>query len=139
MEEIHSKTELLLEFENIAKYEEISWRQRSRVNWLKQGYNNTKFFHRTANAHKRYNSIDELKVNGEAVKSPEVINKAIVDFYGELYIETETWRPSGNCWGVHRISEEDNLTLQKEFEDQEIWVSVKLCVETRHLGLMVTL
>ncbi|KAH0688906.1 hypothetical protein KY289_016264 [Solanum tuberosum] len=119
-EEIHSKAELLLEFENIAKYEEISWRQRSRVNWLKQGDNNTKFFHRTANAHKRYNSIDELNVNGEAVKSPEVIKKAIVDFYRELYTETETWRPLGNCRGGQIISEEDNIMLQKEFEDQEI-------------------
>ncbi|WMV18956.1 hypothetical protein MTR67_012341, partial [Solanum verrucosum] len=134
VEEIHSKAELLLEFENIAKYEEISWRQRSRVNWLKQGDNNTKFFHRTANAHKRYNSIDELNVNGEAVKSPEVIKKAIVDFYRELNIETETWRPSGNCRGGHIISEEDNLMLQKEFEDQEIWESVKLCAGDKAPG-----
>ncbi|KAF3658095.1 hypothetical protein FXO37_14583 [Capsicum annuum] len=36
-EEIHAKAGLLIKFENIAKHEEIAWRQRSRVNWLKQG------------------------------------------------------------------------------------------------------
>lgn len=81
----------------------------------------------TVNAHKRYNSIEELTVNGKVVESPEVIKKAIVDFYRELYIETETGRPLGSCRGGHIISAEDSLMFQKEFEDQVIWETVKLC------------
>ncbi|KAG5631925.1 hypothetical protein H5410_003642 [Solanum commersonii] len=70
-DEIQLKADLLIEFENLAKFEEISWRQRSRVIWLKQGDKNTKFFHKTANSHWRYNNIDELNVDGEAIKDPE--------------------------------------------------------------------
>lgn len=63
---------------------------------MKEGDGNTKFFHRTANAHKRYNNIDKLLVNGETVENPEDIKKEIVTFYQNLYTEAEEWRPQCN-------------------------------------------
>jgi hypothetical protein len=44
--------------------EEICWRQKSRVRWLKEGDKCTKFFHLVANANRRNNSIKSLIVNG---------------------------------------------------------------------------
>ncbi|RVW91507.1 hypothetical protein CK203_046178 [Vitis vinifera] len=44
--------------------EEIFWRQKSRELWLKEGDNNTRFFHRMVNAHCRRNWLSKLKVNG---------------------------------------------------------------------------
>ena len=41
---------------NILKEEEILWRQRSRVHWLKEGDANTSHFHKTANGRGRTNS-----------------------------------------------------------------------------------
>ncbi|XP_059292232.1 uncharacterized protein LOC132045677 [Lycium ferocissimum] len=61
-DEAVQKSNLAMEYEEVARNEEIAWKQRSRIQWLKQGDKNTKYFHRIATAHKRVNSIDNLTV-----------------------------------------------------------------------------
>ena len=42
--------------------EEISWRQKSRMLCIKEGDNNTKFFHKVANSRRKYNHLSFLEV-----------------------------------------------------------------------------
>jgi hypothetical protein len=55
-----SKYEVIRDLENSILQEEISWRQKSRVLWLKEGDKCTKFFHRIANSNRRSNAIVSL-------------------------------------------------------------------------------
>ncbi|KAG5628622.1 hypothetical protein H5410_000339 [Solanum commersonii] len=68
VEETTKKAAVLLEYEELVKKEEVLWRQKSRVLWLKEGDKNTKFFHKMANAHRRYNNIDQLMIQGEVTQ-----------------------------------------------------------------------
>ena len=43
---------------------EILWRQKLRMLCVKNGDNNTKFFHKMANSHKRYNHLSFLEWMG---------------------------------------------------------------------------
>ena len=70
---------------------EIFWRQRSRIQWIKNDDKNMKYFHRMATTHKRINTIESLKINGELSSEPEEIKNSIVDFYHHLYKEVENW------------------------------------------------
>ncbi|XP_065628779.1 uncharacterized protein LOC136067191 [Quercus suber] len=47
------RAEVRSEVEKLLSLEEISWRQKSRMLWIKEGDHNTKFFHRVANSHRR--------------------------------------------------------------------------------------
>ena len=52
------------EVENLISLEEISWRQKFRMLWIKEGDNNTKFFHKMANSRRRFNHLSALEVDG---------------------------------------------------------------------------
>jgi hypothetical protein len=63
-EELLRKNSIASDLERIILQEEISWRQKLWVLWLKAGNKCTKFFHQIANSNRRSNSIESLSVNG---------------------------------------------------------------------------
>eukprot|EP00253_Pinus_taeda_P010151 PITA_10151 len=67
------------DLENLCKQEEILWRQKSRVQWLKEGERNTIFFHKSTIANIAYNRISSIKnEEGEFEKSHEAIEAVLV-------------------------------------------------------------
>ena len=50
------------DYGRVSCMEEISFRQKSRCLWLKEGDRNTNFFHRMANVHRRKNQIGSIKI-----------------------------------------------------------------------------
>lgn len=57
LEEKHKREELKDEIDHLISLEEIAWRKKSRAIWLKKRDNNTKYFHKMANSHRRYNHL----------------------------------------------------------------------------------
>jgi hypothetical protein len=87
------KADLLKELENTLLCEEIHWRQKSRALWLKEGDINTRFFHKVANSHSRYNHVEALRINGSLSYNLVEIKEHIVQFYQSLYSARSLWRP----------------------------------------------
>ncbi|XP_075111257.1 uncharacterized protein LOC142181712 [Nicotiana tabacum] len=133
-EESVRKAAILMEFEDHLKNEESAWRQKSRALWLKEGYRNTKFFHRTANAYKRCNNIDQLVIQDETVEEPNKIKNEIIEFYKKLYTEPEEWRPAANFENCPIISELEKESLQSKFEEQEVLSCLKMCASDKAPG-----
>ena len=82
------------DIEHLASLEEISWRQKSKALFIKEGDNNTRFFHRLANSHRRTNQIRGMEVEGVLYEDDRDVQAQVVEFYKNLYQEPESWRPT---------------------------------------------
>eukprot|EP00253_Pinus_taeda_P015016 PITA_15016 len=67
------------DWENLCKQEEIFWRQKSRVQSLKEGERNTRFFHRSTMVNISHNRISSIKdEGGHLLNSHEEIETVLV-------------------------------------------------------------
>uniref|UniRef100_A0A2N9IF49 CCHC-type domain-containing protein n=1 Tax=Fagus sylvatica TaxID=28930 RepID=A0A2N9IF49_FAGSY len=119
-EESQKKAQIVADLERTNLLEEISWRQKSRALWLQEGDKNTKFFHRLANSHRRYNSISSLSINGVLSSDSEAISECITNFYTHLFEEEECDRPLLDGLDFSMISDEDALWLERPFGEEEV-------------------
>lgn len=61
LSDVNCFIEAKLKFHGLLHNQEVRWRQRSKVFWLKEGDKNTRFFHSAATSHHKKNSIMHLK------------------------------------------------------------------------------
>ena len=64
VEETELKKEAKENYKKWVLLEETYWRQLSREIWLREGDRNTGYFHRIANANRRNNYLDRIKIDG---------------------------------------------------------------------------
>ena len=108
------------------------WRQRSRLDWLKEGDQNTRFFHCKANQRNKRNYISGLE-DGSGIWQMEEgrMGKIIEDYFGTLFTTLE---PSGFdeilCGIQPSITDEMNATLTSEFTTEEVHQALKQMAPT---------
>lgn len=98
-----------------ALREEIQWKQRSRLRWLKEGDKNTKFIHHMASARRRKNYIHPLQVDGERIDNRSDICEEVVLFYQKLYKAPLKEFPVQTLFPFKVISEEQRVFLESTF------------------------
>jgi hypothetical protein len=124
-EEKERKCGVIRDLENSIFQEEISWRQKSRVLWLKEGDKCTKFFHQIANSNRRSNSIESLSVNGSISSDQQVIRDHVVQFYESLFAEPLPWRPRMDNLAFDTLDAAKASSLELPFEEMEVLEVVK--------------
>ncbi|KAJ0977891.1 hypothetical protein J5N97_013365 [Dioscorea zingiberensis] len=109
------------EYEQIISEEEAYWRQRSRINWLQQGDQNTKFFHAVANQRRNTNWITQLHHEGSTVTEPTQISDIISRYFTDLFgREREVrYKTSWERLFIHKREVELN-NLKEPFREEEI-------------------
>ena len=86
------------ELEKLILREEIHWRQKARVTWVKEGDCNSRFFHKVANGRRNRKFIKFLEnERGLVLNNIDSITEEILLFYEKLYSSPpgESWRVEG--------------------------------------------
>jgi hypothetical protein len=128
-EEIIKRDECSHKLERTLFQEEVSWRQKSRALWLKEGDRNTGYFHRVANSHRRNNTMAVMMVDGNRTEDLAAITDHIVQFYKILYFEQYQGRPTRLFTplmeNLNSIDEGEKVWLEREFGEEEVWEVVR--------------
>ena len=88
-EEDSRRTQVTGDIATLAALEKTFWRQKSRALYVKERDNNTRFFHRLANSHRRTNHIRSIEVDGVLYEDGPTVQSQVVQFYQNLYKETD--------------------------------------------------
>ena len=102
--------------------EEMMWLQRSRIAWLKEGDQNTSYFHRQAVWRARKNKIKKLKdSNGDWCDNPKQMQKMATEFFTDLYTADLSVEPDDLIHLIEpKISADMNEDLCRAFSPEEI-------------------
>ena len=109
------------ELEELISREEVHWRQKVRVKWVKEGDCNSKFFHKVANGRRNRKFIKFLEnKRGLVLNNIESITKEILLYYEKLYSSPlgESWKVEGLDWSL--ISKESASRLDSLFTEEEV-------------------
>ena len=123
--ELGERVLLRSQIRNLISLEEVSWRQKLRMLCIKEGDNNTNFFHKVANSWRRYNHISMLEVNGVIYEDESEMANQAVQFYKNLYKETEESGPFVEGLEFDRIEGLERDWLERRFEKEEVLRVVK--------------
>uniref|UniRef100_A0A2N9GZ45 Reverse transcriptase zinc-binding domain-containing protein n=1 Tax=Fagus sylvatica TaxID=28930 RepID=A0A2N9GZ45_FAGSY len=124
----------------LLEKEEVYWRQRSRVAWMKEGDKNTKFFHAQCNEQRQQNCIKGLR-DGQGVWQTEKsrIADVAVEYFQNIFTSTTPQMSliSTCLEGMERVIDEDmnNLLLEDFTSSENYWDIVGL--EVTHAVLSI--
>lgn len=108
--------------------EELLWKKKSRVQWLNEGDNNTKFFHKMASCRESSNWIHYLRVEDGWVVRDQDIRLQVERFFHKLYFED--WGPRPKVDGIQfpQIFEGQRCWLERPFSEEEVKGEIGLVV-----------
>ena len=75
------RLQLKADIEQLASLEKISWRQKSHALYVKEGDNNTRFFHKLTNSHRNASQIKRIEVDGVLYEDETDVRSQLVLFY----------------------------------------------------------
>ena len=133
-ESIKTRREVKRKLWVINRTEEVSWRQKYRVVWLKEEDKNTKFFHRMANARRRINYTGKIRRDTTVLQDPLQIKEEITPFFEKLYSKEDIVRPSLDSIVFPKIQKDVKECLEKNFEEEEISKALTDCAVDKAPG-----
>lgn len=121
------RNKLRVELANRMLWEAISWKKKVREKWLMEGDKNSKYFHCLANYRRRINYVEDILVNGDSVTGNEAMREAAKKHFQLLYKEEFYNMPKIDNICFNRIGESDQVYLESEFNEEEIFACLKDC------------
>jgi len=112
----------------------ICWQQ-SRLNWLREGDANSKYFHSVMAGQRRHNTLCSICVNGVMVEGVQHVRQAVFDHFHKHFCAPPMVRPRVGHLQFRQLSFIEKGTLTKPFSMDEVKAAVWDCDSFKSPGL----
>lgn len=113
------------EFLKLLEKQEIYWKQRSKQFWLREGDQNTKFFHNYATGRKKRNQIKKLKdKNGVWKENKDELQQIITEYFEDLFKASGVDGSLSDREVVNHVTLEQNQRLMRPVNGEEVQKAV---------------
>jgi ribonuclease HI len=111
------------ELQSLMDKQDLQWQQRAKMDWLRCGDRNTKYYHACANYRRKTNRIAKIvDGNGAGCETEVEIKNAFINYFEDLFT-------SGHVGDIslclqpleRRVSNEMNAELLKPFTGEEVY------------------
>ncbi|GKV51601.1 hypothetical protein SLEP1_g58236 [Rubroshorea leprosula] len=126
-EEIEVRREAFLDLWKNLKHKESMLQQKSRKTWLLNGDANTKFFHNGVKGRWKRNEMNSIYMQGTQIVEVSKMKEEISSYFESMFKEEQGERPKLDGICFKQITGEDNSSLIKPFNVEEIKVAVEDC------------
>lgn len=118
----HAELKIVERVLELHHREEIMWKQRARIEWLRAGDKNTRFFYLRVTRRRRKNLINTLrKPDGHTTEDPQEMASLATSFYRTLYMSEGTENMETVLSTVPiKVSADMNNQLLAEIKTSEI-------------------
>ncbi|XP_057426355.1 uncharacterized protein LOC130719764 [Lotus japonicus] len=126
-EQNQERKNLLHEFWSVLKLHESLLCQKARSRWLKEGDQNSKYFHSVVNWRRRSNSMVGLVIDGSWEEDPRKAKDEVSNFFQKKFTADNLEGLKLNGVPFKYVTAEDNAFLIGRFEASEIKEAVWEC------------
>lgn len=119
-----------------VEFDEIMWKQRTQVEWVREGDKNMRYFNAKALAWRRNFSIKRLQSNLGVWKEGEQVEALIIDYFKSLFLASNTTGILEFLLGLKGcVIESMNVELSKEYTSEEVYQALMQMHPTSAPGL----
>lgn len=111
-----------MELNQLLVANEIMWRQRSRLNWLKYGDKNTSFFRPKASQRKRKNTVHRIKDHdGRWREHVDEIHEVMQHYFSDIFRAVHLTNVTDICGLLKRkLSPEQSINFNAPFSHEDV-------------------
>ncbi|XP_059446385.1 uncharacterized protein LOC132177924 [Corylus avellana] len=120
----------------LLEEEEMKWQQRAKVDWLKHGDKNSKYFHACATQRRRANKISSIiDAEGITCDSPESVVEAFLSYFRwVLSTSSPTGVEEALAVVPRRITNQMNVDLEREISIEEVSLALSQMTPLKSTG-----
>lgn len=111
----------------IEKLENLDLQQKSKIRWLTDDNENSRFFYSSLKIKNMKCNIHGLMVNGTWITEVEAIKLGTWRFFGDKFRETHTIRPTFSNPNFKKLDPTDNIFMEGDFSIEEIKDAIWNC------------